>query len=79
MALVGLMMLVAFEFFFDGFHAIFFEGDSWKFKDYFTLRRIYPDEFWGIASGMFAILALVQALVLARFTGGLRLPRISRG
>ena len=75
MAVVGLFMLVSFEFFFDGFHAIFFEGDTWKFADFYTLRRIYPDAFWGIASAFFAILVLAQALLLARFTTGLPWPR----
>lgn len=75
MAVVGLLMLVSFEFFFDGFHAIFFEGDTWKFADFYTLRRIYPDAFWGIASAFFAILTLAQALILARFTTGLPWPR----
>ena len=79
MAAAGVFMLVAFEFFFDGFHAIFFEGDSWRFADYYTLRRIYPDAFWGIASAFFAILTLAQALVLARFTTGIPWPRRGSG
>jgi len=78
MAAAGIFMLVAFEFFFNGFHTIFFEGDTWRFADYSTLRRIYPDAFWGIASAFFAILTLAQALVLARFTTGLPWPRRGR-
>jgi integral membrane protein (TIGR01906 family) len=64
MALVGVAMLVAFESVFDGFHEIFFEPGTWQFGDEETLRRLYPDAFWGIASGLLAVLALAQALLL---------------
>lgn len=71
MAATAVLMAVGFESFFDGFHGIFFEGDSWRFKDFFTLRRIYPDAFWGIAAAFFAILTLAQALLLSHLTTGL--------
>ncbi len=64
MAAVGLAMLVAFDAVFDGFHEIFFEPGTWQFGDDETLRRLYPDAFWGIASGLLAALALAQALLL---------------
>lgn len=68
MALLLLVSAVAFEPFFDAFHGIFFEGDSWKFKDFYTLRRIYPDAFWSIATVMMALLVLAQALVAVWMT-----------
>jgi integral membrane protein (TIGR01906 family) len=61
MALIGVVMLIDFEFFFDGFHGVFFEGDSWRFNDAYTLRRIYPDFFWGAAGGTMAALIAAQA------------------
>ncbi|HEX2360342.1 MAG TPA: DUF1461 domain-containing protein [Solirubrobacterales bacterium] len=61
MALIGVVMLIDFEFFFDGFHGIFFEGDSWRFNESYTLRRIFPDYFWGVAGGGVAALVLLQA------------------
>jgi integral membrane protein (TIGR01906 family) len=64
MALTGLAMLVNFEAIFDGFHEIFFAPGTWTFSDEETLRRLYPDAFWGIASGLLAALALAQALFL---------------
>lgn len=64
MALIGVAMLVAFEPVFDGFHEIFFEPGTWQFGDDETLRRLYPDAFWGIASGLLAALALAQAVLL---------------
>ncbi len=79
MAIAGLVMLIAFDAFFDGFHSVFFEGDSWRFADGSTLRRIYPDEFWGIAFGLFAVIALVEALILAWRTTGFRWPSLRSG
>jgi integral membrane protein (TIGR01906 family) len=64
MALIGVAMLVSFDAIFDGFHEIFFEPGTWTFGDDETLRRLYPDAFWAIASGLLAGLALTQALLL---------------
>ncbi|MDP9188055.1 MAG: DUF1461 domain-containing protein [Actinomycetota bacterium] len=64
MALIGVVMLIDFEFFFDGFHGIFFEGDSWRFNESYTLRRVYPDFFWGAAAGGMAVLVAAQAAAL---------------
>lgn len=61
MALIGVVMLIDFEFFFDGFHGVFFEGDTWRFNESYTLRRIYPDFFWGAAGGAMAALVAAQA------------------
>jgi integral membrane protein (TIGR01906 family) len=61
MAVVGIAMLIDFEFFFDGFHGVFFEGDTWRFNETYTLRRIYPDFFWGAAGGAMAVLVATQA------------------
>ncbi len=67
-AAIGLLMLIGFDVVFDGFHGIFFEGDSWKFDDDLTLRRLYPDAFWGIAAAWLVILVLSQAAGLFLWT-----------
>jgi integral membrane protein (TIGR01906 family) len=64
LALVGLAMAIDFEAMFDGFHRLFFADGTWTFSDDETLRRLYPDAFWGIASGLFAGLAIAQAAAL---------------
>jgi integral membrane protein (TIGR01906 family) len=64
MALAGLIMLINFEFFFDGFHGVFFEGDTWQFDSSFLLRQLYPDFFWGVAGGTMAALVMLQAVAL---------------
>lgn len=68
-AVAGLFALVAFDAFFTAFHGVFFEGDSWRFADTATLRRLYPDAFWAIASAAMVALVVVQAgaaIALAR-------------
>lgn len=65
---LGLFALLAPDAFFTAFHGVFFEGDSWRFPDRDTLRRLYPDAFWAIAGGLLGGLVLVQALVLARLS-----------
>lgn len=76
MALAGLVMLVDFELLFDGFHGVFFEGDSWRFNETFLLRSLYPDAFWGVAGGVMAALVLAQAggLILFARRRGHRRP-----
>lgn len=64
-AAVGLFALVAFDAFFGAFHGLFFEGDSWRFADTATLRRLYPDAFWAIASAATVVLVAAQAAGLA--------------
>jgi integral membrane protein (TIGR01906 family) len=68
MAAIALFALLAFDAFFEGFHGVFFEGDSWRFEDTATLRRLYPDAFWALAIGAMALLVAAQAgaLTLAR-------------
>jgi integral membrane protein (TIGR01906 family) len=71
-AVLALLMLVDFDAFFDGFHAVFFSGDSWRFADDDTLLALYPDTFWVIAASATAVLVIGQALLvqfLARRVG----------
>ena len=44
--------------FFAGFHAIFFEGDSWLFLFSDTLLRLFPIRFWQDAFLFAAVIAL---------------------
>ncbi len=63
-ALASLLMLVSFEWFFEGFHGLLFEGRSWRFRPGDTLRSLYPDAFWGVAGGLLATLVALQAVAL---------------
>ncbi len=73
-AAVGLLMAVSWNTFFVDFHRLFFAGDTWRFDDNTTLRRLYPDRLWvdvGIAAAAFTVLTAlalvgVTTLVLRR-------------
>ncbi len=65
MVLLGLLMAVSFETFFEGFHELLFEPGTWRFSDADTLRQLYPDAFWSIAGATVAVLVLAQAAAIA--------------
>ena len=68
---IGLIVLVGitlnpdvFWEFFAGFHALFFEGDSWQFFYSDTLIRLFPIRFWQDAFLFAALIALGGGVVL---------------
>jgi len=63
-AFAGLLLLIEADWFSTGFHTLFFEGESWRFDEADTLRRLYPERFWTITSAILTAAAIVQALVL---------------
>ena len=70
--LAGLLLFAGLSFnaFFTGFHAIFFEGDSWLFLYSDTLIRLFPLRFWRdvifVIGGLTILGALALWLGLAR-------------
>ncbi len=58
-------MLLGFDRFFTRFHAVFFEGDSWRFSTSDTLIRLYPEQLWQDVSIIAAVLTVGQAAGLA--------------
>jgi integral membrane protein (TIGR01906 family) len=79
-AAVGLLMLVAWDGFFVGFHEMFFEGDSWRFSRTDTLLRLYPDEFWvGVASWIAGLTVALAVVLLVATTLLLRRERRRAG
>lgn len=63
---IGLALLVAFDPIFEGFHAIFFTGDSWRFASTDTLLQLYPEMFWAAAGTAIVLLVVAQCLLLRR-------------
>jgi integral membrane protein (TIGR01906 family) len=48
--------------FLGGFHRVFFSGDSWRFAETDTLRRLFPDAFWSDTSILLGAIVAAQAL-----------------
>ena len=63
-ALTLLLTLTDFAVFSGGFHGLFFGGDSWRFADTDTLRRLYPDPFWSDTAMLLGLATVGQAAVL---------------
>ena len=67
---VGIALVVAivsatrYDVFETTFHGLFFDGDSWRFDETETLRRLYPDRFWLDTAITVGALAVIQALAL---------------
>lgn len=61
---IGVLMLVGFEAFFDSFHELFFTGDTWKLPPLGTVRNLYPDELWVLLGASVVVLALAQAAAI---------------
>jgi integral membrane protein (TIGR01906 family) len=77
---VGVIAATSYGSFETTFHGIFFEGETWRFEETDTLRRLYPDRFWLDTAIVIGLLAVLQAAVLflvARFwasRAGVRQP-----
>lgn len=63
-AVLGALMLVGFDAFFEGFHELFFEADSWKLPNRGTARSLYPDALWVLMGGALVALVLAQAAAI---------------
>jgi integral membrane protein (TIGR01906 family) len=68
-AFVGLYVAISPVGFLGGFHRVFFSGDSWRFEETDTLRRLFPDRFWSDTAIALGLLVAVQAAAL--FAGAL--------
>lgn len=61
----GIYVAVAPVSFLGGFHRVFFSGDSWRFADDETLRRLFPDAFWSDTAAVLGALVALQAIAIA--------------
>jgi integral membrane protein (TIGR01906 family) len=63
---VATVVIAVFDFdaYLTGFHGIFFEGDTWRFAEEDTLRRLYPDRFWEDTATLLTVGAIAQAALL---------------
>jgi integral membrane protein (TIGR01906 family) len=63
-AVVAVAVAVSADGFLTGFHTLFFEGDSWRFRENDTLRRLYPDRFWSETAILLGLGAAAQAALV---------------
>jgi integral membrane protein (TIGR01906 family) len=59
-----LAAVVAWEYFFDTFHEIFFADGTWQFYRGDTLIRLYPEQFWFDAAISIGVLTILGAMLL---------------
>jgi integral membrane protein (TIGR01906 family) len=58
---VGIVAATSYGSFESPFHSLFFEGETWRFEETDTLRRLYPDRFWLDTAVVIGVLAVLQA------------------
>lgn len=64
LVLIFIGITTGFDAFFDGFHHIFFTGDSWLFYADDSLIRLFPEPLWEDGFALAALLTAVLALLL---------------
>lgn len=77
---VGILgAVVAWEFFFDTFHEIFFADGTWQFYRGDTLIRLYPEQFWFDAALSIGVLTVLGSafFIAAPWLWNRRQQRIS--
>jgi integral membrane protein (TIGR01906 family) len=74
LAAIIILAIVGWEFFFTGFHQLFFADGTWYFLTSDTLIRLFPEQFWFDAALVIGGLTLLQALVIALLTR----PRLAK-
>lgn len=71
-AAIIIVALVNWDFFFTGFHTLFFEGGTWYFLYSDTLIRLFPEQFWFDAALVIGAITVAGALttLLAAWLAG---------
>lgn len=64
LAAAGIFMLLGWGAFFNTFHRVFFEGDSWIFPTSDTLIRLFPMRFWMDIAVTLVGMLVVESLII---------------
>jgi integral membrane protein (TIGR01906 family) len=75
--LMGIVGTANFDWFFSAFHGVFFKAGTWTFPSDEMMIRIFPESFWTLAAGSWAVLSFVMAAVLV--IAGVVGKRVSKG
>lgn len=63
-AAIVLVAVINWDFFFTGFHTLFFASGTWRFEYSDTLIRLFPEQFWFDASLTIGGLTTLTAIIL---------------
>lgn len=61
---LGIVAVLAWQWFFETFHALFFDDGTWTFSLSDTLIRLYPTQFWIDAAACVGALTIIGAIVI---------------
>jgi integral membrane protein (TIGR01906 family) len=67
-AAIVIAAILNWNFFFTGFHTLFFEGGTWYFAYSDTLIRLFPEQFWFDAALTIGGLTTLEAVVVILIT-----------
>jgi integral membrane protein (TIGR01906 family) len=72
--LVGIILIavVGWEFFFTGFHQLFFADGTWYFLTSDTLIRLFPEQFWFDSALLIGVLTVFESLAILGITRALK-------
>ncbi len=65
---IVIVAIVNWNFFFTGFHQLFFESGTWRFEYSDTLIRLFPEQFWfeaALAVGLMTVISAGLTFLLA--------------
>ncbi len=68
---------LSWDYFFTGFHRIFFADGTWRFEYSDTLIRLFPEKFWfdaAVAIGSITVIGSVSLLILTRLWARTEFP-----
>jgi integral membrane protein (TIGR01906 family) len=63
-ATIIVIAIINWDFFFTGFHNLFFTSGTWRFEYSDTLIRLFPEQFWFDAAIMIGCLTVLGTVVL---------------
>jgi integral membrane protein (TIGR01906 family) len=63
-AAIVLAAVINWDYFFTGFHTLFFEGGTWRFAYSDTLIRLFPEQFWFDAALLIGGMTTLGALII---------------
>ena len=63
--ILGIAAMVSFDWLFDGFHRLFFTGETWRLSSTDYLLRMFPEGFFNDATFFVAGAIIVEAMVIA--------------